>query len=70
MKDKATNEANMQATKNMKQNFNKSFQTDELNLETANKFFITDIKVITGPKGPVKLDSGHIGSERTVKVPN
>ena len=68
MKDKAVNEVKMRATKDMKLNFNKSFQTDELNSDQANKFFITDIKVVTGPKGPMKLDSGNLGSEGTIKV--
>ena len=68
MKDKAVNEVKMRATKDMKLNFNKSFQTDELNSDQANKFFITDIKVVSGPKGPVKLDSSNLGSEGTIKV--
>ena len=50
MKEKAANDPKMRTTKDMKLNFNKSFQTDELDSQKA-ICFITDIKVVTGPEG-------------------
>ena len=47
IKEKIVSDARVRASKDMKLNFNKSFQTDDRNSEKAS-LFITDIKVVSG----------------------